>query len=401
MITPAEAEQRILAALPPAEPEDCPLAEAHGRVLRTGLRADRDLPPFDRATMDGYALRTSALAAGVVRFRIEAVQAAGQAARALGSAPDACVEIMTGAPLPLGADAVVPYEETGREDATMTVAAGLNVAFGHAVHRRGSDHRAGGAIVPAGTRLSGREIAVAAACGYATLAVSRQPRVAVVSTGDELVEVGAAVAAHQIRRSNDYALRAALLQSGYPAVERFHVGDGAPAVAELLGRVLADYDVILLTGGVSRGKFDLIPAELERQGVRKVLHGVAQRPGKPLWFGVGPRSQPVFALPGNPVSAYLCLHRYVLPGLAAAAGLPRPPLRRVALGSPFVFRPKMTRFLPVTLIEGPPGVQLAVPVPGNTSGDFAGLVGTAGFVELPPDEEEFPAGWPAPFRPWA
>ena len=116
---------------------------------------------------------------------------------------------------------------------------------------------------------------------------------------------------------------------------------------------------------------------------------------------MGPRRQPVFALPGNPVSAYVCLHRYVLPGLGAAAGLLRPPPRRLALTAPFVFPPKLTRFLPVALVEGAPGAPHAVPVPGNTSGDFSGLIGTAGFVELPPDLDEFPAGWPAPFWPWA
>ena len=253
MITPAEAEQRILKAMPPAPAEDCPILEAHGRVLRVAIRADRDLPPFDRATMDGFALRAAAAAGGVEEFRIDAVQAAGQARRALGPDRDACMEIMTGAPLPAGADAVVPYEDAAWDGAAMRIAAGKRLAPGHAVHQRGSDHRAGATVVPPGTRLTGREIAVAAACGYATLSVSRRPRVAVVSTGDELVDIGAAVAAHQIRRSNDYALRAALILSGYPEVERFHVCDADPAVAELLRRVLAEHDVVLLTGGSHGG----------------------------------------------------------------------------------------------------------------------------------------------------
>jgi molybdopterin molybdotransferase len=397
MITPAEAEQLILKAVPRA---DCPIAEAHGRVLRAAIRADRDLPPFNRSTMDGYALRSAAVTEGVRKFRIEGVQAAGQPPRVLGPARDACVEIMTGATVPAGADAVVPYEETTHDSATMTITGETTFARGHAVHGQGTDHRAGETIVRPGTRLGGREIAVAAACGYAALAVSRRPAIAVVATGDELVEVGAEVAPHQIRRSNDYALSAALAQAGYPQVDRFHLRDVPAEVEALLRRVLADYDVVLLTGGVSKGKFDLIPAELERQGARKIFHGVAQRPGKPLWFGLGSRQQPIFALPGNPVSAYLCLHRYALPALAAAAGLVRPPPRRVALAAPFAFPPKLARFLPVTLGEGPGGELRATPVPGNTSGDFAGLVGTDGFVELPADQEEFPAGYLAPFWPW-
>jgi len=400
MLTPTEAEKLIREAVLPAEPEDCPIDEAQGRVLRSAIRADRDLPPFDRATMDGYALRTAAVEAGVVRFRIEAVQAAGQPPRSLGEAPEACVEIMTGAPLPAGADCVVPYEEASRDDATVTLAAGKAFASGYAVHRRGSDHRAGATIIPVGKRLTGREIAVAASCGCAVLQVSRRPAIAVVATGDELVAVAATVAAHQIRRSNDYALRAALIQSDFPGVDRFHVGDVPQKVGDLLQRILGSHDAVLLTGGVSMGRFDYIPAELERQGVRKIFHGVAQRPGKPLWFGLGPRGQPVFALPGNPVSAYTCLHRYVLPAFARAAGAIPPPPRRVALAAAFTFRPRLARFLPVALGEGPQGEHRATPVPGNTSGDFASLVGTDGFVELAAEQEEFPAGHLVPFWPW-
>src|SRR5581483_3059005 len=206
--------------------EDCPLLQAPGRILREDLRADRDLPPFDRVTLDGFALRAAALGAGTRTFRIEAVQAAGMRAFALGAADDACIEIMAGAVLPAGADCVVPYEAARRDGATMTVSEeALQFAAGHAVHRRGSDHPAGDVIVRAGTRLTGREIAVAAACGYASVTVAQRPRIAVVSTGDELVEVDSPVAAHQIRRSNDHALRAALAGAGFPGAERLHFRD--------------------------------------------------------------------------------------------------------------------------------------------------------------------------------
>jgi molybdopterin molybdotransferase len=400
MLTPAEAEKLILAAMPLWHREDCPIGEAHGRVLRQDLKADRDLPPFDRATLDGYALRSASVAAGVTRYRIEAVQAAGMRPFALGPGADAAIEIMTGAPLPAGADCVVPYEEARRDGEAAELAPGVPAEAGRAVHRRGSDHRAGEVVVPAGARLTGREIAVAAACGYATLTVSRRPRVAVVATGDELVEVGGAVAPHQIRRSNDYALRAALEQAGCPRVERFHLRDMQPEIEHLLWHVLAEYDVVLLTGGVSKGKFDFLPAELDRQGVRKVFQGVAQRPGKPFWFGVSGRQKPVFALPGNPVSAYTCLHRYVLPALEQAAGLaPRRPGRAV-LAAPVAFAPALARLLPVRLAEDGGAERRVEPCPGNTSGDFAGLVGTDGFVELPSGRGDFPAGYAADFWPW-
>ena len=410
MITPAAAEKLIFTHLAPFHREDCPLAQAHGRMLRGDVRADRDLPPFDRVTMDGYALRAASLAAGVTHFRVEGVQAAGMRPFQLGTAADACIEIMTGAVLSLGADCVVPYEETARDPATAagstsapTVSVSAAVAqflAGHAIHRRGSDHRARDVIVPAGTRLTGREIAVAASCGYATIAVSQSPKIAVIATGDELVEVGAAVAPHQIRRSNDHALSAALAAAGYPHVSRFHLRDVRHEIEHLLWHIIAEFDVVLIAGGVSKGKFDYLPAELDRQGVKKIFQGVAQRPGKPFWFGKSTRDTPIFALPGNPVSAYTCLHRYVLPGLAHASGAAPVVPRTVVLAAPVSWKPKLACLLPVKLASGPRAELFATPDPSNTSGDFAGLVGTDGFVELPPGPADFPAGTLAPFHPW-
>jgi molybdopterin molybdotransferase len=402
MLTPAEAEALILENMPSWPEEECPLAEAHSRVLRAGIRAERDQPPFDRVTMDGYALRSSSLAAGVRRFWIERLQPAGAPSGPLGPESDACIEIMTGAVLPAGADCVVPYEDAVRAGEVAVIedrAAGAGP--GQSIHRHGSDFRAGATVVEPGARLTGREIAVAAACGCARLTVSRIPRIAIIATGDELVEVEAAVAPHQIRRSNDYALRAALAAAGFPRAERFHLRDARDEMGPRLRRVLAEFDAVLLTGGVSKGKRDFVPAELELQGVRQIFHGVAQRPGKPFWFGVGPLGTPVFALPGNPVSTYVCLHRFVLPALARAAGEPPARLRTAALAAPVRFAPKLTCLLPVRLTSGPRAEALAHPLPGNTSGDFAGLVGSDGFLELPPEPEEFPAGFVAPYRPWA
>jgi molybdopterin molybdotransferase len=401
MLTPAEAEKLVLENVAPLKREDCPLAAAPGRVLRSDLRADRDLPPFDRVTLDGFALRAEALAAGTRKFRITALQAAGMRAFKLPAENDACIEIMTGAVLPEGADCVVPYEATNRTDAAMTVTGDLGVfTAGHAIHRRGSDHRAGEVIVRSGVRLTGREIAVAAACGYGVLTVSQSPHIAVIASGDELVEVESQVAPHQVRRSNDHALRAALVGAGYPRVSRFHFRDVRHEIEHLLWHIIAEVDVVVITGGVSKGRFDYLPTELERQGARQVFHGVAQRPGKPLWFGISPRGTPVFALPGNPVSSYTCLHRYVLPALRRASGLGALPLRTVALAEPVRALATLTQFMAVRLASGPRAELLAYPAPGNTSGDFAGLVGTDGFVELPPGPTGFPAGTVAPFWPW-
>jgi molybdopterin molybdotransferase len=401
VLTPAGAEKLILDAIPLFHREDCALSEAHGRVLRGDLRADRDLPPFDRVTMDGYALRASALSGGTRRFRVEATQAAGMRPFTLGPSDDACIEVMTGSVLPDGADCVIPYEETTREGDVMDAAPAPGMAApGRHVHRRGSDHRVGEVIVRAGVRLSGREIAVAASCGHPALNVTHSPKVAVISTGDELVEVDALVAPHQIRRSNDHAIRAALIKAGYPRADRFHMRDIRHEIEHMLWHILAEYDIVLITGGVSKGKFDFLPTELGRQGVKKIFQGVAQRPGKPFWFGLSGRLTPVFALPGNPVSAYTCLHRYVLPALDHASGMTPRPLLQAALAGPVVFKPKLACLLPVTLSSGPRAELLASPGAVNSSGDFAGLVGTDGFVELPAGQDEFPAGYVAPFRSW-
>ena len=402
MLTPAGAERLIFDAIPLFHREDCAIAEAHGRVLRADLRADRDLPPFDRVTMDGYALRAAAAAGGVARFQVESTQAAGMRPFTLGPSDQACIEVMTGSVLPEGADCVVPYEETAREGDWMTLQAGGGAPVpGRNVHRRGSDHRAGEVVVRSGARLTGREIAVAASCGHPALTVSHSPKVAVIATGDELVEVEALVAPHQIRRSNDHAIRAALISAGYPRADRFHLRDVRHEIEHMLWHILAEYDIVLITGGVSKGKFDFLPSELSRQGVKKIFQGVAQRPGKPFWFGLSGRMTPVFALPGNPVSAYTCLHRYVLPALDHASGMTARPLLQAALSGPVVFQHKLACLLPVRLSSGPRAELVATPAPMNSSGDFSGLVDTDGFLELPAGQDDFPAGYIAPFRSWA
>ncbi len=392
----AEAETLVLNAMAPRPAEDCPLAEAQGRVLRQPLVCDRDLPPFDRVTMDGFALRHAAWRAGVRRFRIAGMQPAGAVPHELPGA-DACIEVMTGAALPVGADLVVPYEDATSGDGMMTPTGDL--APGQAVHRMGSDHAAGSVVLPPGVVLRGAEIAVAAACGYAHLKVTQLPAIAVVASGDELVEVDSPVAAHQVRRSNDYALRAALIASGFPRVQRCQVRDDREEARRLLARLMTDFDVVMLTGGVSRGRLDLLPAVLAEIGVRELFRGVAQRPGKPFWFGATPEGVPVFAFPGNPASAYICLHRYGLPGLEKMSGRDARPPRTAVLTEAVTFASSSTWFLPVRVSDDAQGGRRAAPAPLNTSGDLAGLVGTDGFVELPAGPGAWKAG--AAVRYWA
>jgi molybdopterin molybdotransferase len=399
MVTTATAEKRVLDSVVLLPSEDCPLGRAHGRVLRQTVAADRDLPPFDRVAVDGYALRHQAWQAGTRCLRVVGMQAAGTIAQKLPPG-DTCIEVMTGAVLPSGTDAVVAYEDCTRDKETVRIAPTAVITPGQGVHHQGSDRPSGAVILKSGQKIGGREIAVAAACGYAHLAVARRAKIAVVATGDELVEVGSAVGPHQIRRSNDYALRAALIAAGHPKVERYHLHDVRHEIEHLLGHLIAEYDVVVVAGGVSRGKFDFLPRVLDKMGVKKSFHGVAQRPGKPFWFGLTPRRTPFFGLPGNPASAYICLHRYVLPALTVMSGAPVEGPQPVALEEPVEARIDFNGFVPVVIRHTPRGETLARPMPLNTSGDFVGLTGTDGFVEIPAGTAAAPAGGEVPFWRW-
>ncbi len=397
MLTPAEADAAIAAALAPAATEAVPLAGCAGRVLRQPVHAERDAPPFDRVTMDGIACSASGLSART--FRIAGVQPAGTPAQTLPT-PAECIEVMTGAMLPIGCDTVVPIEQLQLQDGRATLAAGCVPEPWRYVHRRAADARAGDRLLDSGVLLGAPEIAVAASAGFAALVVSRLPRIAVISTGDELVEPGVAIAAHQVRRSNTHGLAAALRLAGFAPATDLHLPDDLPALESAFARALRENDVLVLSGGVSAGRFDHVPAALAAAGVRRVFHGVAQRPGRPMWFGIGPDGQAVFALPGNPVSVLVCLARYVIPALKARSGARAQARTEVVLDQPCQGDARLTVFLPVTLRYDREGRARATPRPTGGSGDFLTLAGTGGFVELPPGTVSRPAGTTAPYWRW-
>ena len=268
------------------------------------------------------------------------------------------------------------------------------------VHRRGADARAGDVLLDAGTRLLGPELAIAASAGHAQLQVSRAPRIAIFTTGDELVEPGEPILDHQVRRSNAYGLAAALSLAGFAPSANLQLPDRKDAIASALRLALERDDVLVLSGGVSAGRFDHVPAVLTALGVREAFHGIAQRPGRPMWFGVGVGGAAVFALPGNPVSVLVCLARYVIPALGRMVGLPARAPPRVALARDFTFEKRLTCFLPVTLGYDQQGRTLAEPRPTGGSGDFIALAGTDGFIELPPGPATHAAGLAVPFYRW-
>lgn len=393
MLTPQEAERLIEQHLPCLPIESLPLAQCAGAVLRENVYAERDQPPFDRVAMDGIALDSSALRGGCSRFRVQATQAAGDPPLTLGSRT-ACIEVMTGAVLPGGCDTVIPVEQIRIEDGTAELPAALETEPWQHVHRRASDTRQGSLLLAAGTRLTAPEVAIAASAGMPRVRVSHQPALAVVSTGNELIEPGDPILPHQVRRSNVYGIASALRAHGFVRVADEHLMDDAGELRARLRFHLDTHDVLILSGGVSAGRFDLVPQVLAALGARAIFHHIAQRPGRPLWFGVAQTGTTVFALPGNPVSTLVCLARYVIPALFRAMGeAPAPPPERIALGAPVAVSTKLTSFLPVRVEMDEWGRAWALPRPTNGSGDFTALAGTHGFVELPPGPNEHPKGF--------
>jgi molybdopterin molybdotransferase len=392
MISPAEADRLIGQHLNCFPIESLPLVQCAGAVLRENVYGERDQPPFDRVAMDGIAVDSASLRAGPRRLRVQAMQAAGDPPLTLANGQH-CIEIMTGAMLPTGSDAIVPVERIETADGYATIGAEVRIEPGQNVHRRGSDARQGQLLLSAGMRLGSTEIAIAAGAGMARIRVSAQPRIIVLSTGNELVEPGETIAPHQVRRSNVYGVAAALRRHGFDRVADDHVFDDAAQLRDRLRVHLDTHDVTILSGGVSMGKLDLVPAALEALGVRAIFHRVAQRPGKPIWFGMSPHGSAVFALPGNPVSTLVCLARYVVPALFAAMGQASQPGERIALSAPVDVPQELAVFLPVKLQPDDWGRTWARPCPTNGSGDFTSLVGTDGFVELPPGPNTYPKGF--------
>ncbi|MEM6639062.1 MAG: molybdopterin molybdotransferase MoeA [Pseudomonadota bacterium] len=381
LISVSEAERCILSRVPPPTVETVPIERASSRVLAEDIVASRAQPPFDRVTMDGVAL---ASADPSVAFTVTAIGAAGAPPPAF-AGHGSCIEIMTGAPLPHGCDMVVPVERVTRSGDQITVDRDVERQPGACVHSSASDYNVGHRLLARGERLSAVNMAVLASAGTANVDVAREPRIHILTSGDELVAPGETVLAHQIYRSNDLAIEALLDDHGWRHTSRAHVPDQPEPIRNAVNHALT-HDVIVVTGGVSKGRYDYLPAALTACGVDKQFHRVAQRPGKPMWFGVGPANQLVFALPGNPVSALTCLRRYVIPALSVLVGASADVRSREAvLTEPVRFAPGLAWFA-AGCLRGRSGSVSVKTV--NTSGDLFGLHGSDGFVELPAEMNE-------------
>ena len=256
------------------------------------------------------------------------------------------------------------------------------------VHQKGSDYGTKAVLIPAGTTLLSPHIAIAASVGKSVVKIET-PSMALISTGDELVSPEKTPLDWQIRSSNTYALASAIRKAGFPSVTQCHFQDHEMELRVGIQKALEDHDSLILSGGVSEGKFDLVPRVLQACGVKTVFHKVCQKPGKPFWFGVSQTGQPVFGLPGNPVSALVCFYRYILPHLKALK------FQTVTLDQEVTLKSQLTHFWPVKVRDG-----VASLLPWHGSGNFLALGQSDGFVELDGVSAYYPSGTEVPFYSW-
>ncbi len=376
----AEVLRRVALAHPSTE--SVPLESAAGRVLAETIHADRDYPPFPRATRDGFAVR-----AADVPNELEVigeVRAGSEFGGRVGVGQ--CVSIMTGAPVPEGADSVVMVEYT-RESGAARVTIERGISPGENIVPRGTESAAGSPVLHAGSRIGFPEIAMLASVGRADVTVHRRPKVAIVPTGDEIVELDRTPSSCQIRNSNSYSLRAQVARAGGEPWALPIAPDEIGRLREIIEQGLTA-DLLLLSGGVSMGKFDLVEQVLTGLGAEIFFDGVEIQPGRPLVFGRC-RNAWFLGLPGNPLSTMVCFELFARPAIARLSGAePQEAVfPRARLRAPVRVKAGLTRFLPATLTSE--GVEL---VGWHGSGDVAALVRANCFIVVPPDTPEMNVG---------
>ena len=407
-LMPVDEVERLIAARvsPVTETEKVGLADAHGRVLAADLIAPIDLPPFANSAVDGYAVRHADLAAdGETRLRIADRVTAGRAAGPA-LAAGAAVRIFTGAPMPADADTVFMQEDCRVEDGHVVLPPGLTAG----ANRRlaGEDVRAGSCAMRAGCRMAPAHVAIAAALGAHALDVRRAVRVALFSTGDEVVEPGARLAAAKLYDANRPLLAGLLRRLGAAVTDLGILADDRAAIAAALAAAAADHDLVLTSGGVSTGEADHVRAAVEQVG-SLVFWRVAIKPGRPVAMGVlpapgSPGAAAAFVgLPGNPVAAFVTFVRVVRPLLLRLAGAAPVPLVALPVEAAFAYRKKKGRreYVRVSLARGADGVVRAEKYPREGAGVLSSLTETDGLAELGEEVTEIAPGATVGFLPYA
>ena len=392
MIDYEEARGLVLSAVKVLPAETVPLAEAPGRTLARDIKAREDIPPFTKATMDGYAVRAPdtrpAGTGGAVELEVTEDLPAGRFSRKP-VGPGQAVRIMTGAPLPKGADAVVMVEDTAKRGARVEVR--REVRPGDNIGWAGEDLRKGDLVLERGAVIGPAETGMLAAAGLARVPVVRRPKLAVIATGDEIVEPGERKRPGQIRNSNGPALLALAGQAGAEA-KYFGIARDRNSSLGVRIRRAKEADILVLTGGVSVGDYDLVKDELRAVGVRPVFWRVRIKPGKPVFFGRRGR-QLVFGLPGNPTSAMVTFLLFVQPAVQRLLGRekPGPAGGRAVLTEDIVLKPGRTQFLRAVLDADGPTLKVA-PYSDQRSGVLRSMVRSRVLIVVPADVSRLEKG---------
>ncbi len=387
MISIQQAYQLILDNKKDFGVETVSLLQSIGRILAQPVLADADFPAFNRVTMDGIAIDSKAFETGRRSFVIEQMQSAGQPQTMLQN-EGGCIEIMTGAVLPTGTDAVVQYEQCEIKDGLAVVKATAVQPLQN-IHLQGSDSKKGDELLAAGIKITPAVIGILASVGMEQVPVKKLPRIAICSTGDELVPITEIPQPHQVRRSNVYTLAAALLQQGITA-SLHHLPDDPEQMKQQLLPIIEQHDAVLFSGAVSAGKKDFLPTVLQQLGMQTIFHKVAQKPGKPLLFGAFENGPVIFGFPGNPVSTLVCYHVFFRKWLAASLGWQQP-TQMAKLAEDFTFQPALSFHLPVE-ISNEGETLWAIPGFGTNSGDAVMLSKAAGIITLPAAQTTFKKG---------
>jgi len=369
--------------------EEIPLSESLGRILKEDWYTDRPLPPYDRVAMDGIAISFNDFKEDTRTFNINGVAAAGDPQKEL-TATHACLEVMTGSILPKGCDAVIRYEDLSIDDTKATITIEQISQFQN-IHIKASDRQVNELVVQKNTLISAAEIGLGASIGKSEVVVAKLPSAIVISTGNELVPIDEKPLAHQIRKSNVYRI-STILESLKIACDTAHFNDDKEEMKAKLSDYLARYDVIFLSGAVSKGKFDFLPEVLDELGAEKLFHRIAQRPGKPFWFGKYGDGCHIFAFPGNPISSFMCMQRYFIYWLGLSLGASLRKISYAVLTDDVNFKPDLNYFMEVKISYAESGKILATPKRGGGSGDLANLVDADAFMELPRGKNVFNKG---------
>ncbi len=391
MISVKEAEKLIFESFFKAEILSLPLEKAVEAVLAKEIKADRPFPPFNRVALDGIAISSGSFKNEGQFYPREKTHFAGQEQTELIDS-NACIEIMTGSILPLNCDAVIPYEELDESEKGFAIKRN-SVVKGQNVHGLGSDNEQGDILVEKGSIINSSIVGIAASVGLNSLDVYNPPKIALISTGDEIIPIDHSPEPHQIRMSNSISIASSLHRMGFQS-KSFHLSDARNSLKSSLNDISSEFPICILIGGASKGKADHASDVIQELGFQKSFHGVSQRPGKPFWMARKGDST-VFGFPGNPVSCFVCFYRYVKPWLFQGLGHSIPKIN-IQLGEDFNFKKPLSYFLQVKLDNN----TIAQPKKGSGSGDLTNLAKADGFLELDGDRDEFKKGEEFPFLPF-